>query len=57
MIILLAAMLATGTVAHNTAPMPVQNAPAPITISLNNDGNYTPGGLVQVRVQTTDDAV
>src|SRR5262249_55192322 len=27
----------------------------PIQISLNNDGNYAPGGLVNVRVQTSDD--
>ncbi|HEY4319967.1 MAG TPA: DUF4384 domain-containing protein [Gemmatimonadales bacterium] len=55
MVVLLAALLAALPAADTTAPLPVQNAPAPISISLNNDGNYTPGGLVQVRVQTTDD--
>ena len=54
MIALLAALMAVPAADSNPAGR-VLDAPPAIQVSLNNDGSYTPSGLVQVRVQTTDD--
>jgi hypothetical protein len=52
MLTLLAALIAGpagGATTRNVPPIP------PIQVTLNNGGNYAPGGLVNVRVETADD--
>jgi len=54
MMFLLATILAAASPRDSVVLHPVLGAP-PIQVSLNNGGNFAPGGRVSVRVETSDD--